>query len=302
MVTTTTPERAAPTAGYLVAAALTLAIIALSFSSVFISYLAQAQVAPLAIAFYRTAFAMLLLLPATLVGKRRELASLSRKELLLIAGSGAFLAIHFGAWISSLNYLPISTSVILVNTHPLFVVFASWLFLKERPTRRVLLGTAIGFVGMLIISKDGLSDLAFAFKGQLLAVIGALAVVGYFIIGRAVRSRVSLLAYVVPMYAICAALLLFWSLVADSHLYPYRASVWALFLALAVVPTILGHTVFNWAIKHVRPSTISLTFLGEPVVASILAFLFFSQTPPVETYVGGAFVLGGVYLTMQTPK
>ena len=277
-----------------------LAVLALAFSSVFITLLARAEVSPLAIAFYRMTIATAILFPAAFAFRRHEITSLRPKDLLLIAASGLFLAIHFGAWISSLTYIPISTSVILVNTHPLFVAIASALFLGERPTARVWVGTILGFVGMLIISKEGLTDVGHALKGDLLAVIGALAVVGYFIIGRKVRSRVGLLAYVSPLYAVCAVLLYIWALAADSHLYPYGMSVWLLFLALAVVPTILGHTVFNWAIKHVRPSSVSLAFLGEPVVASVLAFFFFQQTPPIETFIGGIFVLAGVYLTLQT--
>jgi drug/metabolite transporter (DMT)-like permease len=78
---------------------------------------------------------------------------------------------------------------------------------------------------------------------------------------------------------------------------PYSAEVWAYLAALAIVPTIIGHTLFNWALKHVRPTAISLAFLGEPVIASVLALIFFAQRPPLATFIGGALVLAGVYLT-----
>ncbi len=276
---------------------MSFAVIALAFSSVFIKKLEQQSVPPLVIAFYRMAFATGLLAPFAALFKWREIRALARKDLALLLLGGFSLAVHFGAWISSLKYIPISTSVVLVNSHPLFVVLASYLFLRERPTRVHLSGTALGLAGMLIIGRDGLTGIESSLFGQGLAIVGALAVVGYFIIGRKVRARVSLLGYVTPLYAVCALFLLAWALAAGNSLYPYQPSVWGYFLALAIVPTILGHTVFNWAIKHVRPSAISLAFLGEPVVASLLGFIIFGQRPSPATYLGGVLVLAGIYLT-----
>jgi drug/metabolite transporter (DMT)-like permease len=283
-------------------AAMGFAILALAFSSIFITRLERANVPPLIIAFYRMAIATALLAPAAISYRRREVAALARKDLGLLALGGLFLAVHFGAWITSLKYIPIATSVVLVNSHPLFVVIASYLFLGERPRRRAIAGTAVGLLGMAIISRDGFRDADFALAGYALALVGALAVVGYFIIGREVRARVSLLGYVTPLYAVCSLFLLIWAVAAGSPLWPYGATVWAYFLALAVVPTILGHTVFNWAIKHVTPAAISIAFLGEPVLAAALAFLFFGQRPPAATFIGGALVLAGIYLATSARK
>ena len=279
--------------------AMGFAVLALAFSSIFISKLERSAAPPLVIAFYRMAIATALLAPVAIALKRREIAALARRDLALLLLGGFFLAVHFGAWITSLKYIPISTSVVLVNSHPLFVVIASYLFLGEKPRRRSLLGTAVGLAGMIVIAHDALSGVQFALKGDGLALLGALAVVGYFIVGRKARTRISLLGYVTPLYAVCSLLLLIWALAAGEPLYPYSATQWAYFGALAVVPTILGHTVFNWAIRHVRPSAISLAFLGEPVAASLLAFVFFAQTPPLATFIGGAMVLAGVYLSMS---
>jgi drug/metabolite transporter (DMT)-like permease len=285
-----------------VMAAMGFAVLALAFSSIFISKLEQTAVPALVIAFYRMALATALLMPIALALKRREIAALARKDLTLLLMGGFFLAVHFGAWITSLKYIPISTSVVLVNSHPLFVAIASYLFLGETPQRRSLAGTAVGLAGMIVIAHDALGDVQLALKGDGLALLGALAVVGYFIIGRKARTRISLLGYVTPLYAVCSLFLLIWVLTTGDSLWPYSGTQWIYFTALAVVPTILGHTVFNWAIKHVRPSAISLAFLGEPVAASVLAFIFFAQRPPLATFVGGALVLTGVYLSLSAPQ
>ena len=273
------------------------AVLALAFASIFITELERSAVPPLVIAFYRMAIATALMLPVALAFKWKEIASLARKDLGLMVLGGFCLAVHFGAWITSLKYVPIATSIVLVNSHPLFVVIASYFFLGERPPRRALIGTGIGLAGMAVMSHDALGNVQLAMKGDGLALLGALAVVGYFIVGRKARARISLLGYVTPLYAVCSLFLLIWVLMAGNRLAPYGAEVWAYLAALAVVPTIIGHTVFNWALKHVRPTAISLAFLGEPVIASVLALIFFAQRPPLATFIGGALVLAGVYLT-----
>ncbi|HWP43164.1 MAG TPA: DMT family transporter, partial [Blastocatellia bacterium] len=224
-----------------VMAAMGFAVLALAFSSIFIKKLELKNVPPLAIAFYRMALATALLLPAAAALKRREIARLGRSDAALLALGGLFLAVHFGAWITSLKYISIAASVVLVNSHPIFVVIASYLFLNEKPSRRSLAGAAIGITGMAIISRAGFRDVEFALLGNGLAVLGALAVVGYFIIGRKVRARVSLLGYVTPLYAACSLFLLLWALAAGSALGPFDAGAWLYFAALAVIPTILGH-------------------------------------------------------------
>src|SRR5262249_14436739 len=143
--------------------------------------------------------------------KREEIKSLSRSDFLLLIVSGLFLAIHFGSWISSLKYIPISSSVLLVDSHPLFVVIASAIFLGESPTRRVLAGTALGLAGTGLILGESFGGLSKALWGDLLALIGALSTVVYLLIGRRVRTRLGLLAYVVPAYAACSLLLFCWT-------------------------------------------------------------------------------------------
>ena len=229
-------------------AAMGLAVIALASSSIFIAKLPQ--VPALIIAFYGMAIATALLLPAAVAFKRRELLAFTRRDIALLILGGFCLAVHFGSWITSLKYIPIATSVVLVNSHPLFVVIASYLFLGETPRARSL---------ALTTAQQGESNPALL--GDALAVIGALAVGGYFIVGRKARARMSLLGYATPLYAVCSVFLLICALLNGSRLAPYTAVEWTYFIALAVVPTVLGHTVFNWALRHVRPSAISVAFL-----------------------------------------
>lgn len=276
-------------------AAMGMATVAVAFSSIFVTELHRLQVEPAVIAFYRMLLAAAILIVPALIW--RQVTWLVGRDLALLAIGGLSLAIHFGAWIASLKYIPISTAIILVDSHPLFVVIASYFFFKEMPSRRILLGTAMGLVGTAIIFGGGFKGLGREFRGEALALAGALAMVGYLMVGRALRARLSLLGYVVPLYLICAAFLLAWITIARGQLLQLNATAWAYLVALSIVPTILGHTVFNWALKHVGAPAVSVAFLGEPVIASLLAFLFYGQRPPTETFIGGPLVLAGIYLT-----
>ncbi|HXU07772.1 MAG TPA: DMT family transporter, partial [Blastocatellia bacterium] len=280
-----------------VMSAMGFAVLALSSSSLLIIELERSSIPPLVISFYRMAIATAILLPAALMFRSREILSLARKDLALLLLGGLSLAVHFAAWITSLKYIPIATSVVLVNSHPIFVAIASYFFLGERVKRTGIVGILVGLSGMAVMSKDAFENLQLALKGDGLALLGALAVVGYFIVGRNARSRISLLGYVTPLYFVCSILLFGLVVISGDALGPYPIGIWGYLAALAIIPTIIGHSVFNWALKHVRPTVISLAFLGEPLAASLLALIFFAQRPRPAILIGGSLVLIGIYLT-----
>jgi drug/metabolite transporter (DMT)-like permease len=275
------------------------AVIAMAFSSIFVTKLEALGAPAVVIAFYRVALATVLLTPAALFLKGRELIGLSRGDIASLGVAGFCLAVHFGAWIASLEYIPIATSLVLVDSHPILVAIASHFILGEPTSRRTLAGAAVGVIGTAVICKDGLWGVRVAAAGDGLALLGALALVGYLLVGRRIRSRVSLLAYATPVYAACSLFLLVWAGAAGLPLWNYGKIEWIYFTALALIPTIMGHTVLNWALRHLPATGISISFLGEPVVAAALAFLFLSQRPPIATVIGGGLVLAGIYLTLS---
>ena len=275
------------------------AVTAIAFSAIFVKKLETLAVPAVVVAFYRVALATLLLLPFTLGLKRRELARLRRGEYLLLSAAGLCLAVHFGAWITSLEYIPVAASVVLVDSHPILVAVASYFVLGEALTTRSLAGAVLGMAGTLIICKDGFWGLRTALLGDGLAMLGAFSMAGYLLLGRRIRNQVSLLAYATPVYGICAIALLIWAGGTGAHIWPYGKVEWVFFAALAIVPTTLGHTVLNWALRHVPATGISISFLGEPIAAAVLAFLFLSQLPSMTTVIGSALVLAGIYLTLS---
>lgn len=274
-----------------------LGVAAVSFGSIFTK---AAQAPPLVIAFYRIGLTVLLLAPVTLATGRHELRAMAWRDVAMACLSGFMLALHFATWITSLNYTTIASSTVLVNMHPLFVIAGGYLFYREKVDTRGLVGAALALAGCSII---GISDFHIggrALYGDILAVLGAIFVAGYMLVGRGLRSRISLLPYIVIVYTVAAVTLLLAVLLFNQPLYPYPPATWLMFCLLALVPTIMGHTVFNWAFRYVQGAVVSVSILGEPVGATILAYLIFSQVPAVLQLTGGLIIVTGLALFIHS--
>ncbi|NPV92932.1 MAG: DMT family transporter [Firmicutes bacterium] len=280
--------------------AVILSVLAVSFGSIF-TRLASAP--PLVIAFYRLGFTFLLLTPFMASRRwRAEIAAVSRSDLLLAVLSGGFLAAHFGVWITSLSYTSIASSTVLVTMQPLFVVTLGGLLLKEKVGWRSAAGAAIALIGSVVVGAGDFQVGGTAFWGDLLAFAGAFFIAVYVLIGRGLRARLSLLPYVYLVYGTAALLLLVYNLMKGIPLYPYPPMDWLWFLGLAVIPTIMGHTVFNWALRYVRAAVVSVSILGEPVGATILGYLILGEVPGGWTLFGGAIIVLGLYLFISSTR
>ena len=252
----------------------------------------------LAIASYRLLFATLILLPPFLLKKGiKELRGLPPQGLLSLVGVGVVLAAHFGSWITSLQLTSVASSVILVNAAPIFVAVLSHLYLKERVTRRGWLGTLTAFIGTTIISFGDLGLGENNLLGDLLALIGAVMLALYLLAGRRIRQELGLLSYVTPVYAVSALTLILCCFSTGVPLLLYPPKELLLFLALAVVPMIFGHTVYNWALRYVEAPIVAVSLLGEPVGAIMLAVLFLQEVPGPIVVLGGVLTLLGIYVT-----
>ncbi|MBM4247859.1 MAG: DMT family transporter [Euryarchaeota archaeon] len=274
--------------------AIAVAVVAVGTSAILIMY---ASSGPLTISFYRLLFTTLMLVPWVLLFEREALARLQRADLLRLAAVGLVLALHFSLWIASVKLTSVANSVVLVTTHPLFVAAISATFLGERSPRYALLGGVVAGTGVLVMFAGDLSTggLLGGVLGDLLAFGGAIAAGIYIVAGRSERRKLPTGTYCVVVYAFTALFLLpgaFW----ESHLVPAAALDWPLFLAMAAVPGILGHTLYNYALGHVSAFVVSASLLGEPVLSSLLAAVLFVQLPPALSIVGIPLVLGGIVL------
>ena len=279
------------------ALALGAGVLAVSSAAVLIRLADEAP--SLVIAAYRMGLASVVLLPAALLFHRRWLAQITSRQGVLMAASGVFLAIHFGAWISSLQYTSVASSVLLVTSSPIFVATASRVILREQPLRQEVLGIALGVMGGVIVTVGDLSLGREELVGDLLAVAGAIAVTGYLLMGRKVRRQAPALAYVAVAYPMAAVLLLGAAVGAGGPFTGYEAHTYIWLGLVALVPQIVGHTSLNWALGHVRATGVAIAVMAEPVGASLLAWAVLSETPSVTTVGGGALLLTGVFLALR---
>lgn len=295
-----------------------LGLLAVSSASIFIRY-AQIEGAPsLVIAAYRLTLATLVLLPLALLRHWPELRRLGAREWGWVAASGVFLGLHFGTWISSLEYTSVANSVVFVSTAPLFVALMAALFLKEKLTLGLWAGLGLALVGSGLV---GVADVCAAeggcpplsaflqgsgFWGDMLALAGAVTVAAYILIGRRVRAGMSLIVYIFLTYGTAALTLVAsvfllrgsftgFTLVEFSQSLLAGGLGWGVCVVLlALVPQLIGHSAYNWALKYLPATFVSVTVLGEPIGSTALAYWLLGETPSPLKLAGGLFILFGI--------
>ena len=300
-------------ARYMLPFAIFIAILAVSTASIFIRF-AQNDGAPsLVIAALRLTFATLILAPIALTKHLEEIKRFTLNEILLGVFSGIFLAVHFATWISSLEYTSVASSVVFVSTGPLWVALLSPLLLKEHLARTAIFGLGLSLAGGTIIGLSdacvwdaGLSCPALqdvmqgrAMWGNFLSLLGALTVTGYLIIGRKLRSRVSLVPYIFMVYGMAAIALIVIMFVSGNSPFGFAPKTYGWIFLLAALPQLIGHSTYNWALKYLPAALVAVMTLGEPIGSAILAFFILNETPTLATLIGGALILAGIYLASR---
>ena len=279
-------------------------IISISFAAIFIRFCDD--VPSIMIATYRLSVASLVLGSFYIFkGNRNTFGNIRRRDLLLCIAGGIFLALHFITWISSLKYTSVASSVVLVTTNPIFVGVFSFLILKEKQNLELVVGIILCFVGSVLIAvgDSGLTGLTVADKnsliGDVLALVGAVMASGYLIIGSKARETVDIMAYVTVVFSVSAVFLLATSLVLGISFTGYKESSYIFMILLAIVPQLIGHTSINWALKHLKTSMVAITILGEPIGATILAYVFFHETVKTIQFIGMVFVFAAIIVASR---
>ena len=271
---------------------LVVAVVCISSASILIR-LSEAP-AP-AIAFYRLGYAVIIhgaLSLRRLSGFRR----FARSDLYRALGAGVFLAAHFLMWVTSLGYTTVASSTVLVSFHPVFTALGGYLLFKEPLGRRGVVSIGLAMAGTAIIAYGGYMGETPVLRGDLLALGGAFGMAAYLLIGRGVRRRVDTLPYTVVVYGAATLTLLIPLLVTQLPIGGYPMREHLIFVALAILPTLLGHTLLNWALAHVQVAGVSTAVLGEPLGATLLAYVILFETPTSYQWFGGGLILIGLAL------
>jgi drug/metabolite transporter (DMT)-like permease len=259
--------------------------------------MALAVVPPLAIAFWRNAFATVAIAPPALIGRREELAALPRRSLGLVLLSGVALAVHFATWVTALTLTSVASATAIVCLQLAWIV--AWQLLTgERFPAAVVLGLVLAFGGVLVVSGVDFSLSLRALAGDGLALLGGVAAAAYTILGSRARQTSSTTTYTFLCYGSCAALLGIASLVAGQELGGYPLEQWGLLLLITATAQLLGHSVFNHLLATTSPMVVSLALLLEVPGAALIAAFLLDQQPPAAALVGLVVMLAGLALVI----
>jgi drug/metabolite transporter (DMT)-like permease len=274
-------------------AALVLGILGIAGAAILIRFLEERSVSPLVVGGYRMLLASLLL-AALALRARKKVRTIARRDALRLLLASLFLAGHFASFTAALYHGEVARVVLLTHLQPLLVVLSSWWLFGERPTR--WLGGCMGLavLGVFVMSVDHLQGGSTQRTADLLGLVSAATLAGYLVVGRSVRQRIPNTVYASVVYGLAALALLVSAAAAGAQLVGFEPQTWLLFLLLAIIPTLCGHTIFNWALEHLPAATVSLAFLGEPPAAALLAVLFLGEIPGWSVVLGGTIALIGI--------
>jgi drug/metabolite transporter (DMT)-like permease len=280
-------------------------ILVVSSSSLLIRGVQGEGMSSLVISAGRLLIASLILTPIAFSRVGPEIRALSRREIALGVLSGVFLAIHFYSWISSLAFTSVASSVALVSTNPLWVGLASVLIFRERLGKAAIAGIILTIIGSVMIGFSDSSDPSGGSNpilGDILALIGAITVSGYLLIGRTLRRTLSIVAYIWLVYTSAALILLLLVLLSGQQVFGFSPLAYMLLICIALGPQLLGHTSFNWAIKYLSATFIAVATLGEPIASAILAVIFLGELFVPLQLAGFIVLLIGIIIAARSEQ
>src|SRR5690625_2639522 len=278
--------------------AVAIGVVSVSTSAIFVKLATEAPAA--IIANYRLLLAVLIMAPFIWGKYRHEFKYIQKKDLVYSSLAGVFLAFHFILWFESLNYTSVASSVVLVTLQPIFAFIGTYLFFNERFSPGAVISMLIALFGSFIISWGDFQLGPEELFGDILALLGAIMITVYFLFGQDARKRISLMPYTFIVYSVSSITLIVYNLILQNSFLGYPADHWWIFIALAIIPTFFGHTLFNWALRWLSTATISMGIVFEPVGATLLAYLILDERVTASQWLGGTIVIFGLFLFIMS--
>ncbi len=270
-------------------------VLAISSASILIRFMPD--VPAIVIAFWRLAISTILTFP--LAGYKKEIRRPGHEDFLTLLSGGFFLAVHFTLWISSLKLTTVASAVVLGTTTPIWVSIVSHFLLKEKNTRAEWTGILIAVLGGFLVGYGDIELSKRAILGDVLATVSAWAISGYFVVGRKLRKRMSLLNYTSFVYAFAAFFLLIFAKISGLKITGYSNTDYFLFILLAIFPQLIGHNALNWALSRMKASIVTLSVLGEAVISGTLAVFLFKEIPSVFAFIGYILIISGIVISTR---
>lgn len=276
-----------------------LSVVCVSFSAILVRF---ADAPSMVLVLYRNLFAAVAMSVPCIRQLKTEYKDYGKKELICCAVSGVFLALHFSTYFESLRYTNISSSTVLVDMEVFFVAFIMLFFFKEKISVKGWIGIVLTFVGSIMVAAGDMSSGTNVVLGDAMAISGAFFVAVYTIMGRICRRKMSTTVYTTFVYYIAALTVFVILSVRNVPVMGWEMKNYLVGIGMALLCSLLGHSIFSWGLKYIEPSFISIVKLLEPVFASVLGIFFFSEIPGVSVIVGGVLVIGGIVYYMRASE
>lgn len=271
-------------------AAAVVAVVAVSSAAPLIAF----AVAPaLVIAFWRNALAVGVLGMFVATRRRAEFTAVRGPVARYSVLSGAALAVHFGAWTPSVQLTSVAAATALVATQPVWQGLIA-VGQGRRLSAGTWTGIALAVVGAGLATGADFAVSGRAVLGDLLALVGGLAGAVYTAFGERARTTASTTTYTTVCYGVCALLLGLLCLILGLPMAGFDPATWLAVLGLVAGAQLLGHSLFNYTLRRIPATTVSVLLLLEVPGAALIAWVWLGQAPRLTSLPGLALLIAGV--------
>ena len=278
--------------GFLAALALAAGIVFIGFSAIFVRL---AGVPGPVSALYRMLIAGVVVVPWWLL---RSKALPSWRDLRLVALAGTFFGLDLALWNTSIMYTTAATATLLANNSPIWVGLASFLLFRERLPGRYWLGLAVALTGMMwLVGFEAIRQLHLGF-GPLMAIAASVFYAAFILTTHRARGRLDLMAVTGISTLSSVVTLLVVNLALGTTLTGYPPRAWLALAALGLITQVGGWLCINYALGHLPAAPVSVCLLAQAVVTALLAMPILGEYMKLNQIIGGALVLGGIYLVV----
>ena len=272
-----------------------LGVLACSTSAVFIR---ESTTDPLVLTAFRLVLASLVLAPVYFFQLRLHGAAFTAGHLKRTRLPALVLAAHLTSWTLGARMTAVAQATLIVNLVPIALPFFLFWLVREHINRTEVLGTLLALVGLATLSVKDVLQGGGSLAGDAICLISMLLFALYLALGRRNRDFPSIWLYVIPVYAQASVICLVVALPRVSSFAFGSAREWALMAALALVPTVCGHSLLNAAMRRIRGQIVSLCNVSQFVFAGSLGFLLFGEVPRGLFYLASAIVVAGVAIVV----
>jgi drug/metabolite transporter (DMT)-like permease len=254
---------------------------------------------PVLLSSYRLLVAGVALTPLFLRDARQYSSAVVRQHLRSTLLPGILLGLHFISWIIGARMTTAANASLIVNLVPVVIPFFLFSMIREKPTRGELQGTAFALSGMFLLTVTDFNLSRTYFWGDVLCFVSMLFFTYYLALGRKNRGLVSIWLYVVPLYYLAGVFCFIVALGLVNPIKPYPFREIALIFALGLIPTVMGHSILNYAMKTLRGQLVSVINMGQFIFAGILAFFLLNEVPGVAFYLASLLIIIGAWLAIN---